>query len=146
MGETRGRRKGIMARLVLKQCLEGAMARILIIDDEEMFRQMLRQMLELAGYEVAEAADGAQGIEAFRRQPADLVITDIFMPEKEGIATIHELKKDFPELKMIAVTGGGNKRCGFEYLQFAESVGADRTLNKPFERQEILDAIEELLA
>jgi len=122
------------------------MARILIIDDEEMFRQMLKQMLEMAGYEVNEAADGAQGIEAFNKQPADLVITDIFMPEKEGIATINELKRDFPKLKIIAVSGGGNKMCGFEYLQFAENVGADRTMSKPFERQEILDAIEELLA
>jgi len=121
------------------------MARILIIDDEEMFRQMLRQMLEKAGYEVSEAADGGQGIELFREQPADLVITDIFMPEKEGISTIQEMKRDFPKLKIIAVTGGGNKRCGFEYLQFAENVGADFTLSKPFERQEILDAVEKLL-
>lgn len=121
------------------------MARILIIDDEELFRQMLRQMLELAGYDVAEAADGVRGIEAFNRDPADLVITDIFMPEKEGIATINELKRDYPKLKIIAVSGGGNKMCGFEYLQFAENVGADRALSKPFERQEILDAIEDLL-
>ena len=122
------------------------MARILIIDDEELFRQMLKQMLELAGHEVDEAAEGAQAIEAFKRQPTDLVITDIFMPEKEGIATINELKQEFPALKIIAVSGGGNKMCGFEYLQFAESVGADHALSKPFERQEILDAIEELLA
>lgn len=122
------------------------MARILIIDDEEMFRQMLRQMLEIAGYEVAEATDGEQGLALFRDKPADLVITDIFMPEKEGIATIHELKKDFPNLKLIAVTGGGYKRRGFEYLQFAESIGADRALHKPFERKEILGTIEELLA
>lgn len=121
------------------------MARILIIDDEEMFRQMLRQMLEMAGYEVVEASEGGEAIGLFRKQPADLVITDIFMPEKEGIATIQEMKKEFPKLKMIAVSGGGNKRCGFEYLQFAESVGADCTLSKPFERQEILDAVEKLL-
>ena len=122
------------------------MARILIIDDEQLFRQMLRQMLELAGHKVTEAADGGQGIEAQRKEPADLVITDIFMPEKEGISTIQELKQEFPDVKVIAVTGGGNKRCGFEYLRFAENVGADKTLNKPFERQEILDAIDELLA
>jgi YesN/AraC family two-component response regulator len=122
------------------------MARILIVDDEEMFRKMLRQMLEMAGYEVTEAAEGGQAISLFRDKPADLVITDIFMPEKEGIATIQEMKRDFPGLKIIAVSGGGSKLCGFEYLQFAESVGADRTLSKPFDRQEILDAIESLLA
>jgi len=121
------------------------MARILIIDDEEMFRQMLRQMLEKAGYEVSEAANGEAGITMFREQPADLVITDIFMPEKEGISTIREMKQDFPGLKIIAVTGGGNRRRGFEYLQFADRVGADRTLSKPFERQQLLAAIESLL-
>jgi len=122
------------------------MARILIIDDEQLFRQMLRQMLELGGHKVTEACEGGQGIEVYRKEPADLVITDIFMPEKEGISTIQELKQEFPDVKVIAVTGGGNKRCGFEYLRFAENVGADKTLNKPFERQEILDAIDELLA
>jgi len=122
------------------------MARILVIDDEELFRKMLRQMLEMAGYEVLEAADGSHGIALFREMPADLVITDIFMPEKEGISTIGELKREFPNLKIIAVTGGGNKRRGFEYLQFAGKVGADCTLSKPFERQEILDAVKKLLA
>jgi YesN/AraC family two-component response regulator len=121
------------------------MARILVIDDEEMFRQMLRQMLEMDGYEVAEAAEGGQAIALFRKKPADLVITDIFMPDKEGIATIQEMKQEFPGLKIIAVSGGGNKCIGFEYLQFAEKVGADCTLSKPFERQEILDAIQSLL-
>jgi len=121
-------------------------ARILIIDDEELFRQMLKQMLEQAGHEVSEAADGDKGLAMFHKQPADLVITDIFMPEKEGIATIHDLKAEFPDLKVIAVTGGGYKRRGFEYLEFAEKIGADRALHKPFQRQEILTAIEELLA
>ena len=122
------------------------MARILIVDDEELFRKMLRQMLELAGHKVTEAADGAEGIEAYRKAPTDLVITDIFMPDKEGISTIQDLKQEFPDAKVIAVTGGGNKSCGYEYLKFAETVGADKTLSKPFERQEILDAIQELLA
>jgi len=122
------------------------MARILIIDDEELFRNMLRQMLEQAGHKVTEAPEGGQGIEAYRKEPTDLVITDIFMPEKEGISTIQELKQEFPSVKVIAVTGGGKKNCGFEYLSFAENVGADKTLNKPFERQELLDAVDELLA
>jgi YesN/AraC family two-component response regulator len=122
------------------------MARILIIDDEEMFRQMLRQMLEMDGYEVLEAANGEAGIALFREQPADLVITDIFMPRKEGIATIREMKREFPGLKIMAVTGGGNRRRGFEYLQFADKVGSDCTLSKPFERQELLDAVKKLLS
>jgi YesN/AraC family two-component response regulator len=122
------------------------MARILIVDDEEMFRQMLRQMLEMAGYEVLEAANGEAGIALFREQHADLVITDIFMPQKEGIETIREMKREFPEVKIIAVTGGGYRRRGFEYLQFADMVGADCSLSKPFERQELLDAVEKVLS
>jgi len=121
-------------------------ARILIIDDEELFRQMLKQMLEQAGHEVMEAADGNQGLALFHEHPADLVITDMFMPEKDGISTIHDLKEEFPDLKLIAVTGGGNRRRGFEYLEFAGKIGADRAMSKPFERKEILTAIEELLA
>jgi len=122
------------------------MAHILIIDDEELFRNMLQQMLEKTGHKVSAASDGGKGIEVYRQEQPDLVITDIFMPEKEGISTIQELKQEFPDVKVIAVTGGGKKNCGFEYLSFAENAGADKTLNKPFERQEILDVIDELLA
>ena len=90
------------------------MARILIIDDEEKFRKMLRQMLERAGHEVVEAPDGKEGVKLYREKLTDLIITDIFMPEKEGIQTIKELKRDFPEAKIIAISGGG--RNGLFYF------------------------------
>jgi len=117
---------------------------ILIIDDEDQFRKMLRQMLERAGYEVREAADGEKGLQLFRQQPADLVITDIFMPEKEGIETIFELRRDFPDVKIIAISGGG-RIGGLQSLKHAEGAGAERTLIKPFERRELLQAIQNVL-
>lgn len=120
------------------------MKRILVIDDDVVFRQMLRKVLERAGYETTEAADGKEGIELFREAPADLVITDIIMPEQEGIETIQELKRDFPGVKIIAVSGGG-RLDPKEYLKTAEQFGAVRTFNKPFDREEFLDAIRELL-
>lgn len=121
------------------------MARILIIDDEDQFRHMLRQMLERAGYEVSEATDGEKGLKFFRQESADLVITDIFMPEKEGIETIFELKRDFPNVKIIAISGGG-RLGGLQYLRAAENAGADQSLVKPFEREELLQAVQDVLA
>ena len=106
------------------------MANILIIDDDNQFREMLRQMIERDGYEVIEASDGKEGIALYRKNPTDLIITDLIMPEKDGIETIQELKKDFPEIKIIAISGGG--RLGpNDYLQLAKMLGAQRTLTKP---------------
>jgi len=120
------------------------MARILIMDDDDRFRKMLREMLEVAGYEVLEAPDGEVGTKLYREDPADLIILDIFMPEKEGIETVIELKRDFPDVKIIAISAGG--RMGqLDYLDKAKSLGALKSLAKPFDRQEMLDAIEELL-
>lgn len=120
------------------------MARILVIDDEVQVRTMLRQMLERSGYEVMDAEDGEGAIQLHREQPADLIITDIIMPGKEGIATISELLRNFPELKIIAISGGG--RIGpEEYLDIARRLGAMRTLTKPIERKELLEAVQELL-
>ena len=78
------------------------MPRILIIDDDDLIRQMLRDVLEREGYDVADASDGKQGLRVFMENPADMVVTDLVMPEKEGIEIIMELRRDFPELKIIA--------------------------------------------
>ena len=120
------------------------MARILIIDDDVQFLKMLRQMLERAGYEIVEASNGKIGIKLFRENPTDLIITDIFMPDKDGLETIMELKQEFPAIKIIAMSGGGQKN-EFCYLDIAKIFGVNRSLNKPFERQEILQVIEELV-
>jgi YesN/AraC family two-component response regulator len=98
----------------------------------------------MEGFEITAANDGQAGLKAFRQNPADLVITDIIMPEKEGIECIKELKRDYPEVRIIAISGGG--RIGpFDYLDLAEKFGANRTFKKPFEWPEMLDAIHELL-
>jgi DNA-binding response OmpR family regulator len=120
------------------------MARILVIDDDNQIREMIRQMLTREGYEVVEAANGKQGAKVFREKPTDLVITDLIMPEKEGIETIVELRRDHPSLKIIAISGGGRTPPEI-YLEDARLLGAHITLRKPFERQELLEAVRKLL-
>jgi DNA-binding NtrC family response regulator len=120
------------------------LARILIIDDDVQILNMLRQTLEREGYDVVEASNGKQGIRLYREEPVDLIITDIIMPEKEGIETILELKRDYPDVKIIAISGGG--RIGpEEYLDMAEKLGAQRTFIKPVERKQLLNAVRNLL-
>ena len=120
------------------------MAKILIIDDDDKFRTMLRQLLERNGHEIKEASGGKEGIKLYRENPTDLIITDLIMPGKDGIETIQEFKKDFPDIKIIAISGGG--RLGpQDYLHIAKMLGAQKTLTKPIELPELLKAIEELL-
>ena len=120
------------------------MPRILVIDDDAQIRRMLCRMLQHRGYEVRDAADGADGIRLFREAPFDLVLTDLIMPEKEGIEMIIELRSEFPEVKIIAMSGGA--RMGPEaYLQLADSLGAERTFSKPIDRDDLIDAIQELI-
>jgi CheY-like chemotaxis protein len=120
------------------------MARILVIDDEKEMRDLLRWMLEREGYQVVTASDGKEGLHLYRENPADLIITDLIMPEMEGIETILALKQDFPGVKIIAMSGGGHVGPD-PYLKIAEGVGAIRVFAKPFLREEILNAVQELL-
>ena len=120
------------------------MARILIIDDEESIRSVIKKMLEKSGHEVLEAMDGVEGLRVFRERPADLVITDILMPEKEGIQTIMELRKISPELKILAISGGGAVGP-YTYLSMAKELGADMTMSKPFTMTELNEVLKNLL-
>jgi YesN/AraC family two-component response regulator len=120
------------------------MQRILIIDDDDKLRTTLRSLLENAGYTVDEAEDGAQGLARFRENSADLVITDIVMPEREGLETIMELKREAPKLKIIAMSGGG-KFTPNGYLRMAEKLGAVHTIAKPFTKDLVLSAVKEVL-
>ncbi len=121
------------------------MARILLIDDEASVRKILRHILERDGHEVIEAENGRVGLRLYRMHPTDLIITDLLMPEKEGIETIIELRKTAPRVKVIAISGGGrlNKT---NLLETAQYLGATKALAKPFERQELLAVVHEVLA
>jgi CheY-like chemotaxis protein len=121
------------------------MKRVLVIDDEELLRYTMREMLEDAGYEVLDEPDGAAGVRAFRESPADVVITDIIMPNKDGISTIWELKQIAPDVRIIAMSGGvpGGPRSD---LPLAVTYGAARTLQKPFTRAELLGAVANVIA
>lgn len=116
------------------------MARVLIIDDEQLARFTMREILEGGGYEVVEAANGREGLERQREHRCDAVVTDIIMPEKEGIETIIELRKDFPEITIVAISGGGRTR-NLDFLALAEKFGADRILPKPFSEEDLLAAV-----
>ncbi len=113
-------------------------ARILLIDDDEQLRRMLRHALERSGYAVVEAQNGVEGLRLFKESPVDLVITDILMPEKEGLETIVELLRACPTVKIIAMTGGG--RTGhLDFLAIAGKLGAHHALRKPFSLQELVN-------
>jgi DNA-binding response OmpR family regulator len=119
--------------------------RILVIDDDEQMRILLRQVMEWAGYEVIEAGDGREGMLKQRKQQADLVITDLIMPEQEGLETITSLRREYPEVKIIAISGGG--RIGPDaYLPAAQELGADRVFSKPFDVRQLAATVKELLA
>ncbi len=123
---------------------ESIKGRILLVEDDDQLRKIVKQMLEDAGHEIVEAPNGKIAITQYREKPADLIITDLIMPEKEGLELIMELKRDFPEVKIIAVSGGGRRRPE-EYLVAAKHLGVQRTLAKPFTQEEILKAVQDLL-
>ena len=121
------------------------MKRILVIDDDEAFRRVFADTLVRAGYQVLTAENGVVALKLFRAQPVDLVITDLVMPEKEGIETMLELHKLQPTLKIIVMSGGG-RVDPTDYLPMAKQLGASKTLAKPFKSEEMLDAVAGLLA
>lgn len=115
---------------------------ILVVDDEIKIRDVLRTVLERTGYQVTEAADGLEGLRLYKEKDIDVVVTDIIMPEKGGIDLIMDLRRDFPGVKIIAISGGG--MGGISYLDIALGVGADRAIGKPFVLDDFLEAVEEL--
>jgi CheY-like chemotaxis protein len=125
------------------------MARILVIDDEEPVRSIIRRSLEHQGHEVVEAEDGAEGTRIFEASPFDLVITDLIMPEKEGIETILDLREGYPDVRILVISGGlsfGGRAVDRKGpLQDAEALGADASLAKPFDVLELMETVERLL-
>ena len=121
------------------------MPSILIIDDENSIRTMLEEIFKDEGFSVTLASDGEEGIKSFKKNPADVVVTDIIMPNKEGLETIIELKKNNPDLKILAMSGGGRMEAE-SYFQFARKFGADATIEKPFRQNELVQKVAELLS
>lgn len=117
------------------------MAHILLIEDNESFRNSLHRTLVRAGHEVTDAPNGGVALKEYRRQPPDLVITDIVMPDKEGLETIKELRSIDPNAKIIAISGADG-----HYLAMARHFGAIRTMSKPFSPDEILTVLTEVIS
>lgn len=117
--------------------------RVLVIEDDADLRTLMHAYLEEEGFEVQTAADGREGLQRQRRDPAGVVVTDIFMPNKEGIETVFDLKHEFPETRIIVMSGGANSVKGLDYLGLARQLGANKTLAKPFSMKQLADAVRE---
>jgi CheY-like chemotaxis protein len=125
------------------------MARILVIDDDELIRGTVEAILASAGHETALAVDGEDGIRQFRRQRFDLVLCDVFMPQKEGLETVREIRQLSTDTPIISMTGslpasdGG--RLDPDFLRMSGALGATRTIAKPFRPRELLALVRECL-
>jgi DNA-binding response OmpR family regulator len=120
------------------------MARILLIEDEKPMRDAIEKILIRAGHEARTAINGREGLASIPGAPPDLVITDIFMPEKDGIETIVALRNALKDVKIIAMSGGG-RASNFDFLQLAGKIGADAVLKKPLRMADLLACIDRLL-
>ncbi len=119
------------------------MARILLIEDDSLFRGMLREALTRVGHEVTEAENGGVGLKTFASGTFDLVLTDLVMPEVEGIETIVKLRKQSPDIRIIAMSGGG-RGSAYDYLHIAQQIGANRVLMKPFSTEDLRETVRTL--
>ena len=119
------------------------MAKILVIDDDQQIRELLHEILERGGHDVLQAENGLAGLRAVASEPVDIVITDIIMPDKDGLETITELRKNHPAIKIIAISGGG-RQLNRDFLPTAQAFGADLALYKPFRPQDVIEAIEKV--
>jgi CheY-like chemotaxis protein len=117
--------------------------RVLVIDDNPDMRRTMQMLLESEGFTVSVAADGEEALRLQKVLPAAVAITDIFMPGKEGIETIYELRKQFPQTKVIVISGGVRAQ-GADYFSVARELGAVKAFKKPFEPNELIQAVREL--
>ena len=120
------------------------MEMVLVIDDDSLVRDTIVRILERKGYQVLVASDGVRGLRMFRSEQPVLVITDLIMPEKEGIETIREIRGDCPDAKIIAISGGG--RIGnVDFLKIAEKLGASEIIAKPFDPSVLVNVVSRCL-
>jgi CheY-like chemotaxis protein len=120
-----------------------ALRRLLVVDDNEDMRQSMKRLLEHLGYEVRVASNGRHALEMQREAASDVLISDIFMPDTDGLETIKQFREAFPGMKIIAMSGGGAS-LEADYLSTASVVGADAILRKPFSKESLLKALEDL--
>ena len=123
----------------------GAVTRILVVDDEPEVREMVGEMLIRAGHRVVLAADGLEAMKKLEKEEFASIVTDILMPEQEGLETVLAVRKKHPRTKIIAISGGGRYGAS-DYLETASFFGADRVFGKPVSWRELTAAVEELLA
>ena len=121
------------------------MSHILVIDDEEKVGAVLCRYLERAEYTTSVARDGKEGLRLYNENPADLVIVDIFMPDMDGLEVIRILKKEAPECRVIAISGGGQMGMP-DFLPTARKLGAEHVLKKPILSEDLLAVVDEMLA
>ena len=117
------------------------MAHILVVDDNNEIRNMLRELLERDGHQVVDTHNADEALRSYREKPADLIIVDLLMPEKQGMTSIPEFLREFPDVKIIAISGAGQ-----EFLAIAKKLGARRAYTKPLELDELMQGVNELLA
>jgi len=120
------------------------MARILVVEDDLPVRAVIRRMLKAEGHDIFEASNGEEAIEIYKNEIVDLLVLDILMPVKEGLETIKELKRDYPDVKIIAISGGGKVSPPY-YLDLAMKFGAQKTFAKPFAWKKLIGTVNELL-
>ena len=120
------------------------MKRIIVIDDDVEILKLLQHFLEGAGYETFVALNGNIGLEIQRETPVDLIITDIFMPEKQGTGLLMEVRKEFPQTKVIVMSGGGASEH-VDYLELASLLGAIEVFQKPLDLQELLNTVKSII-
>jgi CheY-like chemotaxis protein len=120
------------------------MPRIVLVDDDDLSRATIHQMLERAGYEVQSFANGREAMAAYLSNPADLVVTDLIMPDTDGLELIQELRRQRPGARILAISGGGRVNAN-EYLTVAQKFGAAGILTKPFSNQELREAVASVL-
>jgi CheY-like chemotaxis protein len=130
---------------------QSQMSHVLVIDDSGRIRTAVKAMLESVGFDVSVAADGEEGLDQFRQERFDLVISDIAMPRKDGFQTIRELREMTPDLPIIAMSGGMHfagcvQGSTCDALSLAEDLGATRTISKPFSRDNLLSVIRESMS
>ena len=121
------------------------MARLLVIDDQEPIRRIVRRALEHEGHQIMDASDGEMGMQILAQHGADVVITDIFMPGMDGIQTLREIRKRFPAIKVIAMSGGDSSGL-LDLREDAELLGAVKSVQKPFTAREIVDVVRTALS